>query len=107
MSVAIVLRRHQVSSSKTFRSSVLHSARCMGRTIRAWFAVCSVTLHLQCAAGAKPHFFMDEYNRPTPVGKLNLAQAALGKPISTGWILVMGMKTRTLDALSQYSMFHL
>ena len=51
---------------------------------------------------------MDEWNRPTPVRRrLSLTQAARGKPISTGLTLVPGTKARSLEAFSQYFVFHL
>ena len=51
---------------------------------------------------------MDEWNRLTPVRRrLSLTQAARGKPISTGLAPVSGTKARSLEAFSQYSVFHL
>ena len=51
---------------------------------------------------------MGEWNRPTPVRRrLSLTQAARGKPIPTGLAPVSGTKARSLEAFSQYSVFHL
>ena len=57
----------------------------MGHAVRTWSAVCSKALHSQFGEGARPHLYMDERNRPTPVLKrLSLTQAAREKPIPTG-----------------------
>ena len=51
---------------------------------------------------------MDEWNRPTPIHRrLSLTQATRGKPIPTGLAPVSGTKARSLEAFSQYSVFHL
>ena len=48
------------------------------------------------------------YYRPTPVRRrLSLTQASRGKPIPTGLAPVPGTKARSLEAPSQYSVFHL
>ena len=50
---------------------------------------------------------MDKWNRPTPVRRrLSLTQAARGKPIPTCLEPVPGTKARSLEAFSQYSVFH-
>ena len=72
-----------------------------------WSAVCSGTPHSQFGEGSRPHLCMDEWNRPTPVRRrLSLTQAARGKPIPTGLAPVSGTKARSLEAFSQYSVFH-
>ena len=79
-----------------------------GHAVSTWSAVCSEARHSQFGEGAGPHLCMDEWNRPTPVRRrLSLTQAARGKPISTGLAPVRGTKTRSLEALLQYSAFHL
>ena len=61
-----------------------------------------------CGEGARPHLCMDEWNRPTLVcRRLNLTQAACGKPIPTGLAPVPGTKARSLEVFSQYSVFDL
>ena len=73
-----------------------------------WSAVGSEAPHSQFGEGAIPYLCMDEWNRPTPVRRqLSLTQAARGKPIPTGLAPVSGTKTRSLEAFSQYSTFHL
>ena len=108
MLAVVSLSQHRVSSSKTVRSRAPCGARCIGHAVSTWSAVCSEAPHSQFGEGARPHLCMDEWNRPTPVRRrLSLTQAARGKPISTGLALVPGTKARSLEALSQYSAFHL
>ena len=108
MLAVMLLSQHRVSSSKTVRTRAPCGARCMGHIVSTWSAVCSEAPHSQFGEGARPHLCMDEWNRPTPVRRrLSLTQAARGKPIPTGLALVPGTKARSLEALSQYSAFHL
>ena len=108
MLAVMLLSQHRVSSSKTVRPRAPCGARCMGHIVSTWSAVCSEAPHSQFGEGARPHLCMDEWNRPTPVRRrLSLTQAARGKPIPTGLTLVPGTKARSLEALSQYSAFHL
>ena len=98
----------RVSSSKTIRHCAPCGARCIGHAVSTWSAVCSEAPHSQIREGTRPHLCMDEWNRPTPVRKrLSLTQAAWGKPIPTGLTPVPGTKARSLEAFSQYSVFHL
>ena len=108
MLAVMLLSQHRVSSSKTVRPRAPCGARCMGYIVSTWSAVCSEAPHSQFGEGARPHLCMDEWNRPTPVRRwLSLTQATRGKPIPTGLTLVPGTKARSLEALSQYSAFHL
>ena len=108
MLAVISLSQHRVSSSKTVRPRAPCGARCIGHAVSTWSAVCSEAPHSQFGEGARPHLCMDEWNRPTPVRRrLSLTQAARGKPIPTGLALVSGTKARSLEAFSQYSVFHL
>ena len=108
MLAVMLLSQHRVSSSKTVRPRAPCGARCMGHIVSTWSAVCSEAPHSQFGEGARPHLCMDEWNRPTPVRRrLSLTQATRGKPIPTGLTLVPGTKARSLEALSQYSAFHL
>ena len=101
------LSQHRVSSSKTVRPRAPCGARCIGHAVSTWSAVCSEAPHSQFGEGARPHLCMDEWNRPTPVRRrLSLTQAR-GKPIPTGLAPVSGTKARSLEAFSQYSVFHL
>ena len=103
-----VLSQHQVSSSKTVRLHAPCGARCIGHAVSTWSAVCSEAPHSQFGEGARPHLCMDEWNCPTPVCRqLSLTQAARGKPIPTGLAPVSSTKARSLEAFSQYSVFHL
>ena len=108
MLAVMSLSQHRVSSSKTVRPHAPCGARCIGHAVSTWSAVCSEAPHSQFGEGARPHLCMDEWNRPTPVRRrLNFTQAARGKPIPTGLAPVSGTKARSLEAFSQYSVFHL
>ena len=108
MLAVVLLSQHRVSSSKTVRSRAPCGARCIGHAVRIWSAVYSEAPHSQFGEGARSHLCMDEWNRPTPVRRrLSLTQAARGKPIPTGAVPVLGTKTWSLEAFSQYSVFHL
>ena len=108
MLAVVSLSQHRVSSSKTVRPRSPCGARCIGHAIRTWSAVCLEAPHSQFGEGARPHLCMDEWNRQTPVRRrLSLTQAARGKPIPTGLAPVSGTKARSLETLSQYSVFHL
>ena len=64
--------------------------------------------HLCMDEEARPHLCMDEWNRPTTILKrLSLTQAARDKLIPTGLAPVLGTKTHSLEAFSQYSTFYL
>ena len=108
MLAVMSLSQHRVSSSKTVSPRAPCGARCIGHAVSTWSAVCSEAPHSQFGEGARPHLCMDEWNRPTPVRRrLSLTQAARGKPIPTGLAPVWGTKARSLEAPSQYSVFHL
>ena len=95
------LSQHRVSSSKTVRSRAPCGSRCIGHAVSTWSAVCSEAPHSQFGEGARPHLYMDKWNRPTPVRRrLNLTQAARGKPIPTGLAPVSATKARRLEAFS-------
>ena len=105
MLAVMLLSQHRVLSSKT---SCPCGARCIGHAVSTWYAVCSEAPHSQFGEEARPHLCMDEWNRPTPVRRrLSLTQAARDKPIPTGLAPVSGTKTRSLEVLSKYSVFHL
>ena len=98
----------RVSSSKTIRPRAPCGARCIRHAVSTWSAVCSEAPHSQFGEGARPHLCMDEWNRQTPVRRrLSLTQAARGKTIPTGLAPVRGTKARSLEAFSQYFVFHL
>ena len=108
MLTVVLLSQHRVSSSKTVRPHATCGVRCIGHAVSTWFAVCSEAPHSQFGKGARPHLCMDKWNRPTPVRRrLSLTQAARHKPISTDLAPVRGTKARSLEAFSQYSVFHL
>ena len=108
MLAVVLLSQHRVLSSKTVRPRAPCGARCIGHAVSTWPAVCSEAPHSQFGEGARPHLCMDEWNRPTPIRRrLSLTQAARGKPIPTGLALVPGTKARSLEAPSEYSVFHL
>ena len=108
MLAVVLLSQHQVSSSKTVRPRSPCGARCIGHAVSTWSAVCSEEPHSQFGEGARPHLCMDEWNRPTPVSRrLSLTQAARGKPIPTCQAPVSDTKARSLEAFSQYPVFHL
>ena len=108
MLAVMSLSQHQVSSSKTVRPHAPCGARCIRHAVSTWSAVCSEVPHSQFGEGARPYLCMDKWNHPTPVHRrLSLTQAARGKPIPTGLAPVLGTKTQSLEAFSQYSAFHL
>ena len=108
MLAVMSLSQDRVSSSKTVRPRAPCGARCIGHAVSTWSAVCSEAPHSQFGEGARPHLCMDEWNRPIPVRRrLSLTQAARGNAIPTGLALVPGTKARSLEAFSQYSVFHL
>ena len=108
MLAVVLLSQHRVSSSKTVRPRAPCGARCIGHAVSTWSAVCSEAPHSQFGEEARPHLCMDEWNRPTPVRRcLSLTQDARGKPITTSLAPVSGTKPRSLEAFSQYSVFHL
>ena len=108
MLAVMSLSQHQVLSSKTVRPRAPCGARCIGHAVSTWSAICSEAPHSQFGEGARPHLCMDEWNRPTSVfRRLSLTQAAQDKPIPTGLALVSGTKAQSLEAFSQYSVFHL
>ena len=108
MLAVMSLSQHRVLSSKTVRPRTPCGARCIGHAVNTWCAVCSEATQTQFGEGARPHLCMDEWNCPTPVRRrLSLTQAARGKPIPTDLAPVSGTKARSLEAFSQYSVFHL
>ena len=108
MLVVMVLRQHEVLSSKAVRLRVPCDACCIGQAIRTRSAVYSEAPHSQSGERARPHLCMDEWIRPTSVRRrLSLTQAVQCKLNPTGLVLVVGMKTRNLDMFSQYSAFNL
>ena len=108
MLAVMSLSQHRVSSSKTVRPRAPCGARCIGHAVSIWSVVCSEAPHSKFGEGARPHLCMDEWNRPTLVCRqLSLTQAARGKPIPTGLSPVSGTKAQSLEAFSQYSVFHL
>ena len=108
MLAVLLLSQHRVLSSKTVRPRAPCGARCIGHAVSTWSAVCSEAPHSQFGEGTRPHLCMNEWNRPTSVRRrLSLTQAARGKPIPTGLAPVPGTKARSLEAFSQYSVFHL
>ena len=85
MLAVVLLSQHRVSSSKTVKPRAPCGARCIGHAVSTWSAVCSEATPSQFGEGTRPHLCMDKWNRPTPVRRrLNLTQAARGKPIPTG-----------------------
>ena len=81
-----------VSSSKTVRPIILRGARCMGHVKIMQFKVCSLAPHSHFAEEARPHLYMEEPKRPTPVRRLlSLIQAILVKLIPIGLVLTLGM----------------
>ena len=108
MLAVVLLNHHRVSSFKRVRPRAPCGARCIGQAVSTWSAVCSEAPHSQFGQGARPHLYMDEWNRRTPIRRrLSLTQAARGKPIPTGLVPFPGTKARSLEAFSQYSVFHL
>ena len=108
MLAVMLLSQHQVWSSKTVRPRAPCGARCIGHAVSTWSAVCSEAPHSQFGEEARPYLCMNEWNRPTSVRRrLSLTQAVRAKAIPTGLAPVSGTKARSLEAFSQYSVFHL
>ena len=79
----------------------------MGHAIKTWSAVFFKGATF-IGEGARLHFCMDEWNRPTPVRRrLRLTQAVRGMLIPTRRALVLDIKAWSLEVFSQYSAFHL
>ena len=57
-----------VSSSRLTIPSLPDGGRCCGQTSKMWSTVCSGAPHSQTEESLRPHFSMDELNRPTPGG---------------------------------------
>ena len=87
MLAMVLLSQHQLLLSKTIRPHAPCGARCIGHAIRTWSAICSEAPHSQFTTLT--------------------TQASWGKLIPTGLALVPGTKARSLEAPSQYSVFHL
>ena len=86
MLAVMSLSQHRVSSSKTVRPRAPCGARCIGHAVSTWSAVCSEAPHSKFSKGARPHLYMDEWNRPTPVRRrLSLTQAARVSPSQQAW----------------------
>ena len=108
MLAVVLLSQHRVSSYKTVRPRAPCGARCIRHAVSTWSTVWSEAPHSQFGEGARPHLCINEWNCPTPVHRwLSLTQAARGKPIPTGLAPVQGTKAQSLEACSQYSVFHL
>ena len=106
MLAVVLLSQHRVLSSKTVRPRAPCGAQCIGYAVSTWSAVCSEMQHSQFGDEARPHFCMDEWNRPTPVRRrLSLTQAARGKPIPTGLAPVRGTKVRSLKVFRSTPFF--
>ena len=56
-----------VFSSRLTIPSLPDGGRCCGQTSKMWSTVCSGAPHSQTEESLRPHFSMDELNRPTPV----------------------------------------
>ena len=107
MLTVVLLSQHRVSSSKTVRTRAPCGARCIGQAVKTWSAVCSQARHSQFGEGPRPHLCMDEWNRPTPVRRrLSLTKLLEVSPSQQAWHRSRA-QTRSLEAFSQYSVFHL
>ena len=107
MLAVMSLSQHRVSSCKTVRPRAPCGARCIGQAVSTWSAVYSEAPHSQFDERARPHLCMDKWNRPTSVRRrLSLTHAARGEPITTCLEPVSGTKARSLEAFSQYYVFH-
>ena len=93
MLAMMLLSQHRFRHAKSVSPRAPCDSQCMGYAIGMWSAICSEMSHSLFGEGARPHFCMDEWNRPTPVRRrLSLAQAVWGKLIPTGLALVLGLK---------------
>ena len=79
----------------------------MGHIMIMWSALCSLAPHSHFAEEARPHLYMDEPKRPTPVRRrLSLTQAVLVKLIPIGLELILGMWTPNADIFLEYYVSH-
>ena len=102
------LSQHQILSSKTVRPCAPCGVLCMDHAIKTGSEVCSGAPHSQFVERTRSHLCMDKRNCPISVCcQLSLTQAVWSKLIPTGLDLILGMKTRSLDILLQYCVFHL
>ena len=93
MLTALVLSQRRVSSSRTNRPCIPFGARYRGHVEMMWSAVYSEAPHSQFGEGATPHWYMDEWNRPTPVHRrFSFTHDVLGKSIPRGLGLALGIK---------------
>ena len=94
-----------VSSSRLTIPSLPDGGRCCGQTSKMWSTVCSGAPHSQTEESLRPHFSMDELNRPTPVRRrLRVVHCFRGKS-RTGTLCGSRMKLCSLEggAASQSS----
>ena len=76
-----------VSSSRLTIPSLPDGGRCCGQTSNMWSTVCSGAPHSQTEESLRPHFSMDELNRPTPVRRrLRVVHCFRGKSRPGMWI---------------------
>ena len=72
-----------------------------------WSTVCSSAPHSQAAKEAIPYLYEQEKKHPTPMRRrLSRTQALLRRVVPGGWVLLSGMKMRSLVGLAAYSVFH-
>ena len=89
------------------RLRALYGVQRMGHAIRTWSTACSRVPHSQFGEKTT-EFVVGQWNHPTVVRKqLRQAQVVQGKLNPTGLALILGIKARSLDVFSQYSVFHL
>ena len=105
--VSQISRPVEVSSSRLTIPSLPDGGRCCGQTSKMWSTVCSGAPHSQTEESLRPHFSMDELNRPTPVRRrLRVVHCFRGKS-RPGTLCGSRMKLCSLEggAASQSS-FH-
>ena len=61
---------HALVNGPTSKRPASDGGRYSGQLLMMWSAVCSGSPHSHAALSARPHFFIDALNRPTPVRSL-------------------------------------
>ena len=103
----VLLSQHRVSSSKTVRFRAPCGAQLIGHAVEHGLRFVQGHHTLNFMKKRDPICAWTKELPNTVRNRLSLTQAARGKPIPTGLAPVLGTKTRSLEALSQYSVFQL
>ena len=108
MLAVMLLSQHWVLSSNTVIHCATCGAQCMGHVIRTWSAVCLEAPHYAIRGRSETPFVHGRVESPnTSPQAVELNPNSSQKPIPTALVLVLGIKTRSLEVFSQYSTLYL